>query len=74
MLDRQIVPPISYFPVNLASEARFLNRYSSPWISSRLSEFTFLMWGTTRPLGESMAMLMLWLGLMLYSKGFYEGL
>ena len=66
MLDRQIVPPWSSFAVSLAPAARFLSLSSSACMPKRLRLLTLLTWGTTRPLGESIAMLMLWLEWILY--------
>lgn len=67
IFERQMVPPWSSLEVSLASFAKFLSLYSSSWISPRFKVLTLLIKGTTSPLGESIAILMLWLEWMLYS-------
>lgn len=61
IFDRQIVPPCNSLEVNLAYFARVLSLSNSCWISPRFKVLTLLMKGTTRPFGESIAILMLWL-------------
>lgn len=59
IFERQTVPSLSSLEVNLASEAKDLNLSSYYWIFNREQSCTFLIFGTTKPFGESIAILML---------------
>jgi hypothetical protein len=60
ILEMQIVPPFSSLTPSFPSWAKSLNLFSYSCISIMLKDSQFLMLGTTNPLGESMAMLILW--------------
>lgn len=59
IFDKHIVPCVNYLEVSLADVAKVLNFYNYYCILTKLQSCTFFMLGTTRPLGESIAILML---------------
>lgn len=59
IFERQTVPFPNYFIVSFDYSERILSLSSSLWIYFRFRLFTLFIFGTTNPLGESIATLML---------------
>ena len=69
MLEMQILPSKRSFGPRVPYSPSLTSLLSSLWMSKIDRFWTFFMFGTTNPLGESIAKEMLWLPTSVYSNG-----